>query len=139
MKIKEYPKISLGRLEDVGGLKSGFGNVLDVFILKESGKLNRKWVIQLQKSLIQNTDEGKPRSFRSESIIQLKELLHTLIKMFGAWEILGILSPFNDKKIKMEDLNIEIENRWRSLSIDMKSSYRSGFVLGLEDRKVKVI
>jgi hypothetical protein len=129
-------------LEEKGNLKQGFSQTLDCFILKEVEGLERKWVLQIGKSRINiKAAEAKPVSFRSSSLIQLKELIHCLIKMYGAWEVLNLIqSPVAEKdKIKSEELYAMIDSHYRSLSEEMKRSFKDGYILGLEETKVKVV
>jgi hypothetical protein len=131
----------LGRLEEKGNLKQGFTQTLDCFILKEVEGMERKWVVSIGKGKINpNAKEAKPTSFRSISLVQLKELIHMLLKMYGAWEILNYVhSAIEEKEIKAEELQAIIDSHYRSLSEEMKRSFRDGYILGLEESNVKVV
>jgi hypothetical protein len=109
--------------------------------LKEIEGMERKWVLQIGKSRINpKAREAKPTSFRSVSLMQLKELIHILLKMFGAWEVLNIVqSSITEKEIRSEELYAIIDSHYRSLSEEMKRSFRDGYILGLEEARTKVI
>jgi len=140
MNEEKYPKLFISRLEAKGNLKKPFNQVIDFKILKETKEYDRKFSVEIRKTNISpKAAESKPVSFRSGSIVHLKDLLTSVMKMYGTWVSLnGTITPFNETELEGRDIDMALEQFWPFIKDDLKRALRDGFVLGLEENKVKI-
>jgi len=124
--VAKYPKIFINRYEEPGGLEKIPKQAMDIQILKKTEKFPTKLSIELKKPGIKGP-EGETRSFRTEKITTIENIIRDLSTVLAYFECERgkFNDPFGDK-IDAKEIDLKVNDALKHLIDKIKGSYWDG-------------